>query len=85
MLAEGDIAYRGQIVQVEILLPRGFQFFPRLPQLLVLHLQLDLMHLQLMKQTKGIFRRHRPMGFRRPGRIFLGDLVRPAAQIIHLS
>ena len=45
-LADGDIAHRGQIVEIEVARPCGFEIHLRPAQLLILHLQLDLMHAQ---------------------------------------
>ena len=51
---QGEIAHGSEIVKVRVILQRHFQLRPALLQLGVLHLQFDLVHLQLMQQLLGI-------------------------------
>ena len=55
LFAQGDIAHRREIVQIEISGPGGISFLLGPPQLLVLHIELDLVHLQFMNQAPGFF------------------------------
>ena len=48
LLADSEITHGCPIVEVEIAGPRGFEFILGPAQFLVLHLQLDLMHLQFV-------------------------------------
>ena len=50
VLVKGEIAHRRQIVEVAIPLPRGVKLALDAAQLVFLHLQLDLLHLQLTDQ-----------------------------------
>ncbi len=56
LFAEGDIPHRGQFVQLEIARPRSLQFLLGPAQLLVLHLQLNLMHPQFMERLPQFLR-----------------------------
>ena len=82
LLADGAIAHRGQIVQVEIARPRGVQFRLGPAQFVVLHLQFDLMHLEFMEHPPHFFGRQDLDVFRHPGILCLYDLFRLLAQII---
>ncbi|MNQ67432.1 hypothetical protein D3C85_819550 [compost metagenome] len=56
--AERQIAYRGQIIEIEIALLGLFELGLRLAQLLILHLQFDLVHAQFMQRLLHRFWRH---------------------------
>jgi hypothetical protein len=58
-LAEGEVAHRRQVVQVEVARPRRLQLELRPAQFFVLHLQLDLMHVQLLHQPVDLVGRQR--------------------------
>ena len=45
LLVHGEVADRGQLVEIEVASPRGLELLLRLAQLVVLHLQLDLVYL----------------------------------------
>src|SRR5680860_1594458 len=79
-LAEGAIAHRRQVIEVEIARPRGVQFRLRPAQFLVLHLQLDLMHAQFMKRLPRCFGRQGLEVFRRLGVFSPDDLFGLSAQ-----
>ena len=49
LLVQGHVADRGQVIEVEVAFPRGFQFRLRPAQFLILHLQLDLVNPQFME------------------------------------
>ena len=71
--ADGDIADRGHIEEIEIAGTRGVQRCLRLAQLLVLHFQLDLVDEQLV-QHPGIVLRIEPDALlRRPAGICQGE------------
>ncbi len=53
ILAEGEVADRRQFVEFEVALPQGLNLRLRPPQLLILHLQFDLVHPQLVEQPLG--------------------------------
>ncbi len=72
LLTEGVKADRRQIIKVEIARPRSFQFSLRTAQLLVLQLQFDLVHAQIVDQPLDVFGRQGFQVFRRPGRLFIG-------------
>ena len=55
LLADGEIAHRRQIVQIEIPRPGSFQFFLCPAHFLVLYRKLDLMHPQLVDQLPRLF------------------------------
>ena len=57
LLAEGDIAHRRQIVEVEIARSSGLQLHLGPAQFIVLHLQLDLVHPQFMERLPRFFGR----------------------------
>src|SRR3990172_1163497 len=76
--AEGHVAHGRKMVEVFVPFPPRLHLRPRLPHLLVLHLQLDLVHLQLVENPLRFFLR--------PGRGLLllarfQPLFRPAAQL----
>ncbi len=50
---QGDIAHRGEIVEVRVTVTRFLHGQMSLIQLLVLHLQFDLVHLQFVEQGIG--------------------------------
>ena len=54
---KGEIAGRGELIQIHVAVTRFPKRNLRLPQGLVLHFQLDLMHLQLMQQVVARARR----------------------------
>ena len=54
VIAEGDIADRRQVVEIEIACPHGVQFHLRPPQIFVLHLQLDLVYAQVVQDLSGV-------------------------------
>lgn len=58
--AQGKISDRCQVIVIEILVPRSFQFYLDAAQLLILHFQLDLMHLQLVEHPPAFFGRQGP-------------------------
>ncbi len=78
LFADGEVAHRRKIVKIKIPCPRGFEFALRPPQLLVLHLQFELMHLQFVEQPLGFLGRNRfpSLGLRAANQFF-----RPAAQV----
>ena len=78
LLAEGEIAHRRQIVQVEVPRPRDFEFALGPAQFLILHLQLDLMHLQLVEQAPGFLGRQRDLGL---GLVCAGLFLRPPTHV----
>ena len=51
MLVEVYIANRRKVVELRVLITRGFQFGLSFPQLAVLNLQFNLMHLQIVNQA----------------------------------
>ena len=57
VVVQRAIAHRCQIVELEIARPRCIDLLLGAPQLVVLHLQLDLMHAQLVEQLVRGFRR----------------------------
>ena len=61
---EGQIAHRRELVEVEVPGARGGDFLLRPAQLLVLHLELDLVHLQLVEQTQGFLEGNARAGLR---------------------
>ena len=80
LLAERAIADRGQIVEVEIPRPGGVQLRLRPPQLLVLHLEFDLVHAQLVERGAQGFRRQGIEILRRAVEGFPEELFRPLAE-----
>jgi len=49
-MVEGNIAHRGKVVKVGVLFQRGLQLLPGQAELIILHLQFDLVDLQLMEE-----------------------------------
>ena len=58
-MVQGKIAHRRKIVQVRILIPGFGQLLLGLAEFFILHLQLDLVHPQLMNQAPALLRRQR--------------------------
>jgi len=69
--AQGQVADRRGLVQGGVAGERGLQLDACPPQLLVLHLQLDLVDLQLVQQALAILRRARHT-VAIPGKLLLG-------------
>ena len=74
------IADRGQVVEVEIPRPGGVQLGLRPAQLLVLHLEFDLVHAQLVERGAQGFRRQGIEILRRAVEGFPEELFRPLAE-----
>ena len=51
---QGEIAHGGKVVEVSVLCHRRLQPGPRLQQLLLLHLQFDLLNLQFVDEMLGV-------------------------------
>ena len=79
-LAEGEIADRSQLVQVEVARAAGAQFRLRPPQLLVLQLQLDLMDPEFMQHLLHLLERKPRELSLRAGAPFPGEGLGPPAQ-----
>ena len=60
---EGEVAHGGEVVEVGVAFQRGFHLRPRKAQLLVLHLQFDLVHLQFVDELLGVGVRVRNVRF----------------------
>ncbi len=69
MLRQGAVAHRGQVIEVEIARPPGFDLLLGRAKLLVLHLQFDLVHPEFMKYLFDCFRglRGQEYRFQSPG------------------
>ena len=57
LAGQGQVADRGELVEVHVAVARFLQGELGAPQLLVLHLQLDLVHLELVQELLGGLRR----------------------------
>jgi len=80
LFADRAVAHRGEVIEVEIARPDGVQLQLRMPELLVLHLQFNLMHLQFMQRLQHGFGRQCLQTFRRQGHFFTGDVFSPLTQ-----
>ena len=58
LLSDGKIAHRRHVVEVEIALPLDIQLHLGTVQLIVLHLQFDLMHPQFVDDLLRFFQRN---------------------------
>ena len=84
LLAEREVAHRRQIVQIEIPRPRGLQLHLGPAQFLVLHLQLNLVHPEIVQQRPRRVRRQRLQALWGRRGVFSSDLLRPVPQIVRL-
>ena len=80
VFVQREIAHRRQVVQVEITCARSFQRFLRAAQFVVLQLQFDLMHLQIVKHALRFDGRESVQVFQHPACLVLRNLFRLLAQ-----
>jgi hypothetical protein len=80
-LAQGEVANRRQVVEIEVSLPRNLKRVLDSPQFIVLQFQLDPMHLQFVKHALRLGRRQRLERLDRRGRLALRNEFRPPAQV----
>ena len=81
LVADGEVADRGEVVEVEVPRPRVLQFRLRPAQFLVLHLELDLMDVKFVEQLGHRVCRQPRRAARRPGRQAPDRLLGPGAQL----
>ena len=83
VFVQSEIPYRRQIVEVKVASTRGFERVLRLAQFLVLQLEFNLVHLQIVEQALPIGGREGVQIFQHPARLIPGNFFRLLAQHLH--